>query len=78
MTLNDSSPTYDTVIDLVRRMSPAERVRLIALIASSLVEEKATTPIQSLRGLLSGMAPSADEIDAARREMWSNFPREDI
>jgi hypothetical protein len=76
--MNDSFPTYDTVIDLVRRLSLAERVRLIALIASSLVEEEATPPIQSLRGLLSGDAPSANEIDEARREMWSNFPREDI
>jgi hypothetical protein len=23
-------------------------------------------------------APSAEEIDQARREMWGNFPREDI
>ncbi len=76
--MNDRYPTYDTVIDLARRLSPAERARLIAQIASTLIEEQATPPIQSLRGLLSGIAPSADEIDEARREMWSNFPREDV
>jgi len=35
---------------------------------------------RSLHGLFAdlGAAPSADEIDQARREIWGNFPREDI
>lgn len=37
-------------------------------------------PLESLRGLWEGMgtAPSAEDIDEIRREMWKNFPREDI
>ncbi|GEM_PF-1963916 len=36
-------------------------------------------PKRSLNGLLTdlGPAPSAEDIDEARREMWGNFPRED-
>jgi hypothetical protein len=39
----------------------------------------ATTP-RSFIGLCAdlGPAPSAEEIDEARREMWAGFPRDDI
>jgi hypothetical protein len=38
------------------------------------------TPRRSLLGLCAdlGPAPSAEDTDEARREMWANFPREDI
>lgn len=37
-------------------------------------------PFQSIKGILAsrGISVSAEEIDEARREMWKNFPREDI
>ncbi len=37
-------------------------------------------PRRSLLGLWAdfGPAPSAEDIDEARREMWDNFPRDDI
>jgi hypothetical protein len=37
-------------------------------------------PFRSLWGALSdlGPAPSAEEIDEARREAWANFPRDDF
>ena len=37
-------------------------------------------PTRSLRGLLAkyGLAPSAEEIDRNRAEMFENFPRTDI
>ncbi|MDQ3181087.1 MAG: DUF2281 domain-containing protein [Acidobacteriota bacterium] len=35
-------------------------------------------PRKSLRGLWKGVDISAEDIDEARREMWGNFPREDI
>lgn len=34
--------------------------------------------IIDMYGLWQGVDLSADEIDEARREMWQNFPREDI
>jgi len=44
---------------------------------SDLKEKK---PKRSLYGICAdlGPAPSAEEIDESRREMWGNFPREDI
>lgn len=37
-------------------------------------------PFKSIKGLWAdlGVSLSAEEIDEARREMWKNFPREDI
>jgi hypothetical protein len=42
--------------------------------------EETAEPKRSLLGILEdyGPAPSAEEIDEARREMWGNFPRDDI
>lgn len=44
------------------------------------VNVEGTQPRTSVHGILShlGPAPSAEEIDEVRREMWANFPREDI
>lgn len=37
-------------------------------------------PFKSIKGLWAGhgISISAEEIDEMRREMWKNFPREDI
>jgi hypothetical protein len=37
-------------------------------------------PFRSIKGILAGrgISVSAEDIDGARREMWKNFPREDI
>jgi hypothetical protein len=41
---------------------------------------EAKRPLHSVGGLCEdlGVDISAEDIDAARREMWGNFPREDI
>ncbi len=43
-------------------------------------ESSAAPPRQSLRGLWAdlGLEVTAEDIDEAQREMWANFPREDI
>lgn len=43
-------------------------------------ETKPQKPTRSLRGLLAkyGSAPSAEEIDQNRAEMFANFPRSDF
>jgi hypothetical protein len=43
-------------------------------------EAPATTISRGFIGLCAdlGPAPSAEEIDEARREMWAGFPRDDI
>ena len=48
--------------------------------ASEQSSEHPQKPRRSLLGIWSdwGSGPSAEEIDEVRREMWANFPREDI
>ena len=71
------------VLNLAKLLSPVDKVRLIQELAPDIERELVSnkiTPRKSLWGLCAdlGNAPSADEIDEARREEWANFPREDI
>lgn len=77
------SDTFQQVVELALSLSPLERVRLVEKLVSVLehdLSEQTKQPRKSLYGLCAdlGPAPSAEEIDQARREMWGNFPREDI
>ncbi len=74
-----ASATYETVLDQVRQLSADERRRLIAEVTAEM-GEGAQAPRRSSRGVLAdlGPAPPAEDIDEARREMWANFPRDDI
>lgn len=75
--------SFDEVEALALGLSPIEKVRLMECLAATLeqdLKEQRKAPLPSLHGLLAdlGPAPSAEDIDEVRREMWSNFPREDI
>jgi Mg/Co/Ni transporter MgtE len=76
--------TYKDILSYVQRLSPADKVRLLEDISASLRHEltpSAPSPKHtSLYGLLKdlGQSPSEDDIDAMRREMMADFPREDI
>ncbi len=74
--------TAEDVLDLLRRLPPRDRLRVIA---AGLPEAERALPegpqgMRSLWGICAdlGTAPSADAIDAARREAWATFPRDDI
>jgi hypothetical protein len=72
--------TYEDVIADVKNLSPAQMLHLVEEIMEML---KPAVQTQSASrhpvfGIWSEVSVSADEIDEARREMWSNFPREDI
>jgi hypothetical protein len=75
--------TLEEVLELARQLSPVDKVRLIERVAPE-VERALVSPLgrasRSLLGLLKdlGPAPSADEIDGARREAWTSFPRNDV
>ena len=62
----------------------AKGVSLDALVREALgpifAEAPVKEPTQSLRGILAkyGPAPSAEEIDQNRAEMFANFPRSDF
>jgi hypothetical protein len=75
----------DQVTTLALRLSPVDKVRLIERLAPHLERDliASTRPSagsRSLYGLCAdlGPAPSAEEIDQARREAWADFPRQDI
>jgi len=79
-----SDVTLETVKRLATRLSQSEKARLVEWLESTPSEETARrTPVpprQSLYGLCAdlGPGPSDDDIKEVRREMWANFPREDI
>ena len=71
------------VIRIARQLSPLEKARLIEELAPDVEAALASASgaglrRRSLRGAFRGGNISAADIDAARREMWQNFPREDI
>lgn len=76
--------SFDQVAALAIRLSPRERVRLVEHILETLEDslppEEQSEPLPSLYGLWADLNVnvSAEDIDQARREMWGNFPREDI
>lgn len=82
---NEEAVNYEEVVELALRLSPFDRVRLIERLAWVLKNEVPKenvrpAPRPSLYGVLAhlGKAPSAEEIDDARKEAWANFPHEDI
>jgi hypothetical protein len=73
--------SLEEALKLVKQLSPLDKARLIERIVPDIERElKAAqpTPRKSLRGLWRGLDITEEEIAEARREMWSNFPREDI
>ena len=78
-----STATLNEVFDLAKKLSPRDKIRLIEHMAPEVERDLLASqpkPRKSLWGLWAnlGPAPSAEEIDEARREEWTNFPREDI
>jgi hypothetical protein len=74
--------TLDVVLAQAQQLSPLDKVRLVEQIMTALEQElqpvHSGQPRRSLLGIWSGAGVSADEIDESRREMWGDFPREDI
>jgi hypothetical protein len=75
--------TLEQVFQLAKQLSLSDKVRLIEQLAPEIQRELPPNdphPRRSLWGLCAdlGTAPSAEEIDEARRDVWANFPREDI
>lgn len=73
--------TLQEVLDLASLLPPLDKIRLIERIAPQIERElKAAQPAprKSLRGLWHGLDISEEDISEVRREMWNNFPRDDI
>ncbi len=83
--MNTNSLLLEQVFTQASRLETLDKVRLIERLMATLEQELTTTQssaptVRSWRGVCAhlGQAPSAEEIDEARREEWANFPREDI
>ena len=77
------SRTLEHVLHLIRDLPLVDKVRLIEKVAPEIERELQggpSAPRRSLWGLCAdlGPAPSAQEIDQARREAWSKFAHEDV
>lgn len=75
--------TLQEVLLLAKQLTPIDKVRLIQQLTPDLEQELSQPKLQPKKSLLGlcadlGKAPSVDEIDLARSQMWSNFPREDF
>ena len=79
----DAQPNLDELVQLAKELSPADQLRLVERLLPGLetkIETVDNKPLRSSYGALRdlGPAPSAEDIDEVRREMWRNFPRDDI
>ncbi len=78
------SMPLEELIERIRRLPPVKRKKLEEIVAdleaTPMTEQTAKVPHVPLAGRLRhlGPAPSAEEIDEARRELWKGFPREDL
>ena len=73
--------TLEDALAYVRQLSPVDKARLIERVAPDIERElraARSTSHVSLRGLWRGLDITGEEIDRARQEMWSEFPREDV
>lgn len=84
MSTASATPTVEQIRDMARPLPIADKLRLIEELARQIRGEPAPPaekkPYRSLYGALAdlGPAPSAEDIDEVRREMWANFPREEF
>ena len=79
--MSDQVSELEQAAALAMSLSPLDKVRLVEKILSTLEHDLTTKekqPKRSLYGLWPDVSISAEDIDEIRREMWSNFPREDI
>ena len=77
------SPTFESLIESAKQLSPVDKLRLIEGLLPDLeasIKSSETQGFESLYGILSsfGPAPSAEDIEEVRREMFRDFPRTDI
>jgi hypothetical protein len=73
--------TFDEVLERAKKLPLSDQARLIAQLATTMKVDLAViqpAPRESLRGLWQGLNITDEDIADVRREMWSNFPREDV
>ncbi len=79
--------TVDTAVEILRQLSPRDRLKVITIVLPEMEyafpkeepENNLSEP-ESLYGLWKHLNfdVTKEDIDEVRKEMWKNFPREDI
>jgi len=71
----------EQAINTLRQLPARERLKVLVEEIAAVereIPEPPKQPKKSLKGLWKGVSISSEDIDEARREMWGNFPRDDI
>jgi hypothetical protein len=78
--MSANTPELAELVALAQNLSPLDKVRLVEQVMATLEQDlqPEVKPRRSLLGIWSDVNISEEDIDEARREMWGNFPREDI
>lgn len=68
------------ILEIVHELSPDKQRELFDYVSRLRTGGAKKPPFRSVEGLWAdlGISLSAEEIDETQREMWRNFPREDI
>ena len=68
------------ILEAVRDLPTDKQLEILSHVTRLREETSTKKPFKSIRGLWAdlGISLSAEEIDENKREMWKNFPREDI
>jgi hypothetical protein len=83
MTMPDKTPTLDELIEYAKQLSAFDKLRLVEELipdVKATIAEAPPKPLKSPYGTFAdlGTAPSAEDIEQTRREMFHDFPRNDI
>jgi len=71
----------EKVLTLAEQLSLVDKVRLIELLAPRIQQERRarrSAGRRPLRGAWRGLDITEEEIAEMRRQMWENFPRQDV
>lgn len=68
------------ILNAVRALPPEKQQEILSHVTRLRDQTTDTQPLRSVKGLWAdlGISLSAEEIEANQREMWKNFPRENI
>lgn len=72
--------TESSVIEKILSLTPEQQRDVLEYVEQMLQSGSANPPRRSMLGIWAdlGVKISEEDIAEARREMWGNFPREDI
>jgi hypothetical protein len=81
--LPDKTPTLDELIEYAKQLSAFDKLRLVEELipdVKATIAQAPLAPLKSAHGALAdlGTAPSAEDIEQSRREMFQDSPRTDV